>query len=111
MKALTDKISPEASISPKLVDKNNFLIESNKQIQLKNSGGEWIGLTFIRCSKTLFSCMEKIMFDEGLHFYDTHAFTKLAKEKYKVYCSSINREAWVEVDFAHDYEKAKELFR
>lgn len=87
-----------------------YLIESNKQIPLAQSAGEWIGITFIRRSQKLFSCMEEIMFDEGLNFYDTHAFTQMAQAGHKIFCPSTNDQPWVEVDFAHDYQKAKELF-
>lgn len=86
-----------------------FLIESNKQIPLCESAGEWIGITFIRASNALFDCMERIMFNEGLHFYDTHAFTELAKT-HKIFCSSTERELWVEIDFLEDYQQAKTLF-
>jgi len=92
------------------VDNKNYLIESNKQIDLKHASGEWIGLAFTRNPQNLFNCIEKIMFEQGLNFYDTHAFTQLAREGYKVYCSSTENYSWVEVDFIKDYKKAEELF-
>jgi choline kinase len=90
--------------------KEKFLIESNKQIPLDQSDGEWIGLTFVRNSISLFHYIEKIMFNEGLDFYDTHAFTQMARDNHKIFCSSTNSENWVEVDFDKDYQQAKELF-
>lgn len=93
-----------------LVDSNNYLLESNKEIPLDKAQGEWIGIALIRNSKALFASMEDIMFNQGLNYYDTHSFTALAQNRSKVYCSPTNGLPWVEVDFLEDYERAKVLF-
>jgi len=90
--------------------KDKFLIESNKQIPLNKSDGEWIGLAFIKNPAPLFNFIEKIMFDESLELYDTHAFTKMAQHGHKIFCSSTEKEHWMEIDFLKDYENAKKLF-
>ncbi len=91
------------------VDKQNYLIESNKEIPLDQANGEWIGLAFIRESKVLFDIIEDTLFNVDLNLYDTFALTNMAK-KYLIYCSSTKDKNWVEVDFLADYERAKELF-
>ena len=55
--------------------------------------------------------MEKIMFEEGLNYYDTHAFTRMASQGFKIFCSSTRSLPWLEIDFLEDYERAKEIFR
>ncbi len=99
----------EESMKVRITDQK-YLIESKKEIDLKKAHGEWIGLSFIRRTKILFNYFEKIMFEQGLNFYDTHAFTQMAKDGYKIYCSSTEKHPWVEIDFIYDYQKAKELF-
>ena len=92
------------------VDENNYLIESKKEIDLKKANGEWIGLTYIRNSKTMFKYFESIMFEQGLNFYDTHAFTQMTLDGYKIFCSSTQQKPWIEIDFLKDLKKARELF-
>jgi choline kinase len=90
--------------------KDKFLIESNKEIDLKKSDGEWIGIAFVKSSKKLFAKIEEILFNEGLNFYDTHAFTQLAQKNCRIFCSPTDGEPWVEIDFEDDYQRAKKLF-
>ncbi|MFH1644757.1 MAG: phosphocholine cytidylyltransferase family protein [bacterium] len=99
----------EESMKVRINEKGN-LIESKKEIDLAKAHGEWIGLTFVRNPKILFNYIENIMFNEGLNFYDTYAFTQMARDGFKIFCSSTEKQPWVEVDFIHDYKKAKELF-
>lgn len=109
MELVTDYFYSDEESMKVRITKDSYLIESNKQIPLDQSGGEWIGITFIRNSKALFDCFETIMFNEGLDFYDTHGFTQMAK-KLKIYCSSTSKESWMEIDFLEDYKKAQEIF-
>src|SRR5690554_1214088 len=91
------------------VDPDNYLLESNKEIPLSQAQGEWIGMAWIRKTAVLFSRIEEILTKEGLNYYDTHAFTALARAGARVYCSPTT-EPWVEVDFQQDYQLAQELF-
>lgn len=92
------------------IDEKGFLLESSKEIPLDQAQGEWIGIAHIRNSSFLFSCIEEIMFEQGLNYYDTHAFTTLARTGSRVYCSPTRGLPWVEVDFLEDYQRAQELF-
>lgn len=92
------------------VTDDNYLIESNKEIPLEIARGEWTGIAYIRKSPDVFKYVEEIMFGEGLNFYDTHAFTKMVRAGFKIYCSSTRGLPWVEVDFLEDYERAKRSF-
>lgn len=92
------------------VNSEKYLIESSKDIPLDTSSGEWIGITFIRRSKIMFDYFEQVMFKDGLNFYDTYAFTKMATDGYKLFCSSTEETHWVEIDFLKDFERAKQLF-
>lgn len=96
--------------SMKVKTKKGYLIESSKEIPLEEATGEWIGISLIRSSRDLFKYIEKILYEDGLNFYDTYAFTKMAKDGYKIYCPSIGNLKWVEIDFLDDLKKAKELF-
>ncbi len=94
------------------VDRNNYLIESNKDIPLKEAAGEWIGITYVRNPQPLFACIETIMFNEGLAYYDTKAFTRLAREGgARIFCSSTGNFPWVEIDFPEDLQQARKIFR
>jgi len=94
-----------------LVDDRKCLIESNKEIDCKRAAGEWTGIAFIRENRKLFEVIEKVMFEEGLHYYDTHAFTKLAQGGETVFCSPTYDLPWIEIDFKEDYERAEGLFK
>ena len=93
------------------VTAENMLIESNKSIPLNEAAGEWTGIAFIKDPKAALAYMEKIMFEEGLNYYDTHAFTRMASQGFKIFCSSTRSLPWLEIDFLEDYERAKEIFR
>lgn len=91
---------------------DNYLIESDKSIPLDEANGEWIGVAFINSeTQDIFNYIEQILFEDDLNHYDTYAFTKMAKEGYKIFCSSTHNLPWVEIDYVEDYEKAKEIFR
>lgn len=92
------------------INANNELIESNKEISLTESAGEWIGLAAIHKPYTVFNYIEEALVDEKLTVYDTYAFTNMARDGHKIKCHSIQGEPWSEIDFIKDYEKAKELF-
>ena len=92
------------------VDRDNILIESNKEIPLNESAGEWIGLAVINNPTVVFDYIEQALVEEYLTVYDTFAFSNLAKDGYRIQCKSINDENWFEIDFIEDYNNAKELF-
>lgn len=93
------------------IDANSRLIESNKDIPLDESAGEWTGIAYIRDAAAVFRYIEDVLSEEGLDFYDTHAFTKMAQNNYAIYCSSTRDLPWIEIDFLSDYEKAKDMFK
>ncbi|MFJ5767807.1 NTP transferase domain-containing protein [Lysinibacillus sp. NPDC093210] len=92
------------------IDEEFNLIESNKDIPLTDSAGEWIGLAAIHRPESVFDYIEAILVEEKLNVYDTFAFTEMANNGFMIKCHSINNEPWMEIDFIEDYEKAKELF-
>ncbi|HCL56825.1 MAG TPA: hypothetical protein DHW82_07435 [Spirochaetia bacterium] len=92
------------------ITKENYLIESSKEIPLDKAAGEWTGITYIRNSEAVFKYFSKVLFEEGLNHYDTKAFSEMAADGYKIYCSSTMELPWTEIDFIDDYEKAKSLF-
>lgn len=89
-------------------DQEGYLLESSKEIPVDQAGGEWIGLAAVGESGKLFATIEEILFTEGLNYYDTQAFTRMAAEGYKVFCVGTGL-PWVEIDFLEDYERAEEL--
>ena len=93
------------------VSDSNYLIESSKQISSADSKGEWTGIAFIRSSKEVFNCIEDVIFNDGLNYYDTFGFSKMASSGSKIYCYDTNNAPWVEIDFIDDYKKAKEMFQ
>lgn len=93
-----------------LVTDENYLIESNKEIPLEKSNGEWIGLAAINNPDIVFTYIEQALTEEHYNVYDTFAFTKMAQDGLSIICVPTNHEHWVEVDFLEDYEKAKEIF-
>ncbi|OEF97725.1 NTP transferase domain-containing protein [Desulfuribacillus alkaliarsenatis] len=97
--AMKVKITPE-----------NFLVESNKQLSKQDSAGEWTGIAFINNSEAVFAYIEEALLAGNLNVYDTYAFTNMAGDGYKLYCSATNHLQWIEVDFLTDYEKAKRMF-
>lgn len=92
------------------INTNNELIESNKEIPLNESAGEWIGLAAIHNPHIVFKYIEEALVDEKLTVYDTYAFTSMASDGHKIKCHSIQGEPWVEIDFIEDYKKAKGMF-
>lgn len=92
------------------IDSTNKLIESNKEIPLSKSAGEWIGLAAINTPEIVFEYIEQALVEEHLTVYDAFAFSNLAKDGYSIQCKSINAENWFEIDFIEDYNNAKGLF-
>lgn len=90
--------------------KSLYLIESNKEIPLHESDGEWIGLAKINDPSTTFKYIELALTEEHYQAYDTYAFTNMANDGHHLQCFRTNEEPWIEVDFLEDYEKAKEIF-
>lgn len=92
------------------VNADHQLIESNKEIPVHESAGEWIGLAAINNPQVVFDYIEQALVEEHLTVYDTFAFSKLAKDGYSIQCKPIHGENWVEIDFLEDYNNAKEMF-
>jgi len=92
------------------VNAKGLLMESNKEIPLSESVGEWTGIAYIRKPVALFQIIEEILYKEGFNYYDTHAFSRMAQQGDSIFCSSTGNLPWIEIDFLSDYEKAKELF-
>ncbi len=111
MELVTDFTHTNEEAMKVRVTSENVLIESNKEIPLHEAKGEWTGIAYIKNVKATFEYIERILFGEGLNFYDTHAFTKMAKDGHKIFCSPTGPKPWLEIDFLEDYERAKELFR
>ncbi|MEK4711621.1 phosphocholine cytidylyltransferase family protein [Sporosarcina sp. FSL K6-5500] len=104
------KETNEEAMKVRVTDKNT-LIESNKEIVLEQSDGEWIGIAAIKNPDIVFTYIEKALTEEHYNVYDTFAFTNMAQDGLRLYCVSTNNEPWIEVDFLEDYEKAKEIFK
>lgn len=92
------------------VNKNLMLIESSKEIPQEESAGEWIGLAIIQNPKMVFNYIEEILIEENLNVYDTYAFTRIANDREKIQCYSIQGASWMEIDFLEDYEEAQRMF-
>lgn len=111
MELVTDFTHTNEEAMKVRVTDDHYLIESNKDIPLTEAKGEWTGIAYVHNVKAAFDYVEKVLFGEGLNFYDTHAFTKMAKDGHKIFCSSTASMPWLEIDFMDDYDRAKELFR
>ena len=107
---VTDFCQTDEEMMKVAVTSDNFLLESHKAIAPHEAAGEWTGIAFVRSSDRLFGAMEKILAEEGLDYYDTRAFSLLARDGEKVFCSSTKDLPWTEIDFEADYKRACELF-
>jgi L-glutamine-phosphate cytidylyltransferase len=93
--------------------KNDYLLESNKQIPLDEAAGEWVGIaSFIaKDAPVLFETLEEVLEERMFQSYDTEAFTRLAKRegargvRFKAIATA--GLPWFEIDFLEDLEKAK----
>jgi choline kinase len=110
MELVTDFTDTDEEAMKVRVTDENYLVESNKQIPIPEAAGEWTGIAYIREPKPVFDSIQKVLFDEDLNYYDTHAFTQMAASGHSIYCSSTQDLPWMEIDFAEDYEKAQEIF-
>lgn len=110
MELVTEFGRTDAEAMKVRVDRENYLLESKKEIPPAEAAGEWTGIAGVRCSQELFIQIEKTLFSEGLNFYDTYAFTALARRGFKICCRSTRNLPWIEIDDAEDYKRAKEMF-
>jgi len=110
MELVTDYSDVDEEAMKVRVTKAKLLLESNKEISLDESDGEWTGIAFVRKSKDLFKYIQDVMFEDGLNYYDTFAFSKMSNDGYRIYCHPTNSRPWIEVDFINDYSKAREMF-
>lgn len=93
--------------------KNGKLIESKKEIPIKEAYGEWIGITYFskQGSKAYFDIVDTIASDpETFRKYDTFAFTSMARNGLDVRVVNSNPHFWKEIDFGEDYLIAKDYF-
>lgn len=106
---VTDYSKVDEEAMKVLVDKN-MLKYSHKDIPLSKANGEWTGIALFKEKTKIFSYAENILLEEGLDFYDTYCFSKMANNGISIHCSSTRGLTWEEIDFQEDYSKAKELF-
>jgi L-glutamine-phosphate cytidylyltransferase len=109
MQLLVDYMKCDAEAMKVNADKDDIFIESSKEI--KDHIGEWTGIAYLKEPAIFFDIMEKVMLEEGLNFYDTHAMNNLAKRGYKIHCRNLKGLPWKEIDFLEDFETAKVLFK
>ncbi len=92
-------------------NQNQFLIESNKDIQIEKAAGEWIGIALVKNTPLFFNYIDQVLVNDNLNAYDTYAMTIMAKDSYNIYCDKTPNSNWKEIDFLKDYEDAKQLFK
>jgi choline kinase len=88
------------------------LVESNKEIPISESFGEWTGIA--RFSSTfadvLHKCIETLLAQGHHQAYDTLAFTTLARDGHLIHIAEFTDFPWVEIDTFEDLETARQLF-
>lgn len=110
MSLVTDFGPADEEAMKVVVDEHSCLIQSNKLVPLEKSAGEWIGIACINHSKALFNEIESALLDGCLKEYDTYAFTNMARDGFRILCTSTLGLSWVEIDFLEDYQRAKVVF-
>ncbi|MFC1583896.1 hypothetical protein ACFL4U_04340, partial [Candidatus Neomarinimicrobiota bacterium] len=88
------------------------LVESNKEIPLTESFGEWTGIAKFSLSfaEVLLERIDILMEQGHQQAYDTHAFTELAREGHTISIAEFDGLPWVEIDTWEDLEQARQLF-
>jgi choline kinase len=88
------------------------LVESNKEIPLTESFGEWTGIA--KFSSSFAEVLRKrigILMEQGhQQAYDTLAFTELARDGHTISIAEFADLPWVEIDTWEDLEQARQLF-
>jgi L-glutamine-phosphate cytidylyltransferase len=92
-----------------IVDDDNYLLASSKEIQTQDAAGEWTGISALTKPKPLFEVLSRLLMDGNLNSYDTAAFSELC-QTHPIECVSITHHPWIEIDFEADYLKALEMF-
>ncbi|MFC1535548.1 NTP transferase domain-containing protein [Candidatus Neomarinimicrobiota bacterium] len=89
-----------------------ILVESNKEIPLAESFGEWTGIAKFSSSFAEVLLMRiGILMEQGhQQAYDTLAFTELAREGHTISIAEFDGLPWVEIDTWEDLEQARQLF-
>jgi choline kinase len=88
------------------------LVESNKEIPLTESFGEWTGIA--KFSSSFSEVLHKrisILMEQGhQQAYDTLAFTELVRDGHTISIAEFTGLPWVEIDTLEDLEHARQLF-
>jgi len=85
---------------------------SSKEIPLDEALGEWTGIARFsgRFSAALFDAIEALLAEREFMVYDTCAFTRLAAAGRRFCIVETGELPWIEVDFAKDLGRAREMF-
>ncbi len=108
----TDEGDVDEEAMKVLLSPSGQLIESNKEINLNDAAGEWLGIASLPAGHVpiLFDTIEEVLKESNLNAYDTEAFTRMSQRGHSVTILGIDNEPWTEIDFLSDLEKAKQLF-
>jgi choline kinase len=97
----------------KVTLRDGLLERSDKSIPAAAADGEWIGIACFdgATGDALFAEIERQLADERAYdAYDTRAFTELARRGHRLAAVDCTGLPWVEIDFAEDLARARELF-
>lgn len=88
------------------------LLESNKEIALAESFGEWTGIAKFSSpfAKVLAEQIDILLKQGHQKAYDTLAFTQLARKGHTINISPFTGLPWIEIDTLDDLEQARTLF-
>jgi choline kinase len=88
------------------------LVESNKEIPLFESYGEWTGIAKFSSafSRQLFKYISILLEQGHQQAYDTLAFTGLARSGNPIHIAEFTGLPWIEIDTWDDLEQARQLF-
>ena len=87
-------------------------VESNKEIPVSESAGEWTGMARVSASATsdLSSVIAALLLTGEYQQYDTSAFNQLANLRMPFTLIPTNNLPWCEIDTKEDLERATGLF-
>jgi choline kinase len=96
----------------KLKVEGGVLVESNKEIPLTESFGEWTSIAKFSSSfaEVLLKRIGILMEQGHQHAYDTLAFTELARDGHTMCIAEFVGLPWVKIDTWEDLEQARQLF-
>lgn len=105
---MVDKTSNDLEAMKVLV-KDGAYVKSNKEIPLKESYGEWLGISKFSSdtSSRLFDVMDEIIDEGNLKCYDTFAFNRLVERGENLPVKDVAGLPWIEIDFPEDLARAE----